>query len=70
MTAIRLSFDDPNVERMFASFPKQERKSLLSLRKLIFDVAANTDGVGDIQETLKWNQPADLTPQTKSGSII
>ena len=63
-------FDDPNVERVFADFPNQLRHGLLQLRALIFDVAAQTKGVGRVQETLKWGQPAYLTPETGSGSTI
>lgn len=63
-------FDDPNVERTFAAYPEQEQSALLKLRELIFEVAAQTEGVGAIFETLKWGQPAYLTPETKSGSTI
>ena len=63
-------FADPNVERVFSNFPADVRDSLLQLRELIFDVAAKTDGVGRLFETLKWGQPAYLTPETKSGSTI
>ena len=64
------AFDDPNVERVFAAFPADRRPGLLRLRELIFEVASHTDRVGKIQETLKWGQPAYLTPETKSGSTI
>lgn len=40
------------------------------LRQLIFDTAAATDGVGPIEEVLKWGEPAYLTSNTKSGSTI
>lgn len=40
------------------------------LRQLIFDVASRTDGVGKIEETLKWGQPSYLTTQSRSGSLI
>lgn len=63
-------FADPNVERVFADFPEDDQGGLLALRELIFEVARRTEGVGEIQETLKWGQPAYLTPQTKSGSTI
>jgi hypothetical protein len=66
----KTSFADPNVEQTFTAFPQDARRGLLSIRELIFDVAARTDGVGELQETLKWGQPAYLTPQTKSGSTI
>jgi hypothetical protein len=63
-------FEDPNVERAFSAFPIEARRGLLQLRELIFDVAARTEGVGCILETLKWGQPSYLTPETKSGSTI
>jgi hypothetical protein len=63
-------FEDPNVEAAFAAFPAKERSGLMVLRKLIFDTAQKTDGVGELYETLKWGQPAYLTPKTKSGSTI
>jgi len=43
---------------------------LMALRELIFDVAAGTEGVGPLSETLKWGQPSYLTEQTGSGSTV
>ena len=43
---------------------------MLALRRLIFETARTTKGVGALQETLKWGQPSYLTPQTNSGSTI
>ena len=63
-------FDDPNVRARFESFPEPERGHLLALRRLIFECAAATPGVGPLEETLKWGQPAYLTPVTRSGSTI
>ncbi len=63
-------FSDPAVAAAFDAFPAAARAGLLEIRDLIFDVAAETDGVGALQETLKWGQPAYLTPETKSGSTI
>ena len=68
--ATRHPFEDPTVEAMFASFPAPERAGLLALRDLIFDTAAKDPSIGPLHETLKWNQPAYLTPKTKSGSTI
>jgi hypothetical protein len=45
------------------------RVRLTTLRDLIIDVAAKTDGVGALDETLKWGEPAYLT-RSKSGSTI
>ncbi|MDY7539180.1 DUF1801 domain-containing protein [Undibacterium sp. RTI2.1] len=40
------------------------------LRDLILSTAAATEGVGKIEETLKWGEPAYLTSASKSGSTI
>jgi len=61
---------DPRVKAAFNEFPPAVRKKLMLLRMLIFDVASDTDGVGELTETLKWGQPSYLTEKTKSGSTI
>lgn len=63
-------FNDPAVSAAFAAFADEARPGLMEMRDLIFEVAAKTDGVGVLEETLKWGQPAYLTPETKSGSTI
>ena len=61
---------DPKVQAVFSEYPPAVRKKLMRLRKLIFDVAADTEGVGELTETLKWGQPSYLTEKTKSGSTV
>jgi len=61
---------DPKVEAAFNVFPPVIRKKLMRLRMLIFDVAYETEGVGELEETLKWGQPSYLTKKSKSGSTI
>src|SRR5262245_63631054 len=63
---------EPNdaVAAVFASYPPHIRRKLHSLRALIFATAEETDGVGAIDETLKWSEPAYLTSETGSGSTI
>lgn len=63
-------FQSSAVKAVFDSYPLPIRKKLLFLRQLIFKLAAETKGVGDIEETLKWREPSYLTSQTKSGSTI
>ena len=58
------------VEAAFNVFSPVIRKKLMQLRKLIFEVADKTAGVGELEETLKWGQPSYLTSQSKSGSTI
>jgi len=66
----RAGSSDPAVDAAFGAYPKPLRAKLLSLRRLIFDTAAATEGVGALQETLKWGQPSYLTAESKSGSTI
>ena len=50
--------------------PGALKKNLMSLRELIFDVAAKTEGVGPLDETLKWGQPSYLTSESGSGTTV
>lgn len=57
------------VQAVFDSYPPALRKQLLALRQLIIDTAHATDGVGSVIETLKWGEPAYVTPR-KQGSTV
>ncbi|WP_368187993.1 DUF1801 domain-containing protein [Aestuariibius sp. HNIBRBA575] len=63
-------FQETRVWDVYATYPDPIRAPMLSLRAHIFDVAATLPQVGSIKETLKWGQPAYLTPETKSGSTL
>lgn len=63
-------FRDSAVDAVFSAYPAPLKAKLLALRRLIFETARTTKGVGALQETLKWGQPSYLTPQTNSGSTI
>ena len=58
------------VAAVFAGYPPEMRKRLRVLRKLILDTAKSTAGVGRLEETLKWGEPAYLTSESKTGSTI
>jgi Domain of unknown function (DU1801) len=60
---------NPKVQAVFDDYSPALHDKLLNLRQLIFDTAANTDGVGVLEETLKWGEPAYVT-LSKSGSTI
>jgi hypothetical protein len=60
-------FKDPEVADVFAHYPKKFHAKLMFLRQLIFDTAARTKDVGEIEETLKWGEPSYLA---KYGSTI
>lgn len=57
-------------DALFDAYPAPVKAKLLALRRLIFDTAKTTRGVGALEETLKWGQPSYLTPETGSGSTI
>ena len=61
---------DAAVTKVFATYPPELRKRLLAVRRMIFEVAKKTAGVGKLEETLKWGEPAYVTAQTGSGSTI
>ena len=61
---------DPAVVAVLDAYPPAVRRRLMALRKLILDTARVTEGVGPIEEALKWGQPSYLTSESRSGSTI
>jgi hypothetical protein len=61
---------NPVVKTKFDSYPGHIKPKMLELRDLIYEVAKSTEGAGEIEETLKWGEPAYLTKKTKSGTTI
>ena len=59
-----------SVAEVFDACPPQARARLDTLRDLIFETASKTQGVGGLEETLKWGQPSYLTHKPKSGTTI
>lgn len=64
------AFANGDVEALFDTMPKGSRQGALALRSLVFEAAAANARIGRIEETIKWGQPAYLTPDTRSGSTI
>ena len=61
---------NPAVAQAFEGYPPNMRRKLLALRELILRTAATTEGVGELDETLKWGEPAYLTTESGSGSTV
>ena len=59
-----------NVQKKFESYPEHIRPKLEHLRQLILDVAASDESIGELEETLKWGEPAYLTTKSKSGTTV
>lgn len=62
--------DDPEVAAVFEGYSPKARRTLLGVRKLILETAASIEGVGPVEETLKWGEPAYLTSESRSGTTI
>ncbi|MDO5979496.1 DUF1801 domain-containing protein [Flavivirga spongiicola] len=58
---------NPKVESVFNNYPDSVRKKMNSLRELIIETANKTEGITNLEETLKWGEPSYLT---KKGSTI
>ena len=67
---LRAANGNAAVEAVFAGYPSPVKSRLQALRRLIFDTADATEGVGALEETLKWGQPSYLTTESKSGSTV
>jgi hypothetical protein len=61
---------DHNVAKVFAGYPDTVRAKLMTLRAMILETAISIDGVGPLEETLKWGQPSYLTTASGTGSTI
>src|SRR6476659_9769991 len=70
VTAKSAGGHDAAVEAVFEAYPQPVKSRLLALRRLIFDTAKTTSGVGALEEALKWGQPSYLTTESRSGSTI
>lgn len=62
-------FTSDAVAAKFESYPPRARRRLLALRELVFRTARTTPGVGELEETLKWGEPA-YVPVNGAGSTV
>jgi hypothetical protein len=58
---------NPEVEEVFNHYPEPIREKMVNLRRLILEVAEESEGITDLEETLKWGEPSYLV---KNGSTI
>ncbi len=58
------------IAEVLSRYPEPMRARLLEVREAIFAVAAETEGVGPLTETLKWGEPAYLTGASGSGTTV
>ena len=55
---------------MLNAYPAPLRARLMNLRMLIAATAAATEGVGPLEETLKWGEVSYLTSASGSGTTV
>ena len=60
-------FKSPEVAEVFNNYPKHMRQKLMLLRQLVLETALQNDGIGPLEETLKWGEPSYVA---KNGSTI
>lgn len=58
------------VAEVFAGYPQPFRRQLLSLRKMILEVAKGLPELGGIEETLKWGEPSYLPKKKNVGTTV
>ncbi len=70
MATARLPDPAPPVAAYLAECPPFIQEGLLGLRALVYQVAAEDQRIGPLQETLKWGEPSYLTEATRSGTTL
>ena len=61
---------DATVAAVLDAYPPPLRAQLMRLRTLIQETAAATEGVGPLEETLKWGEVSYLTTESGSGTTV
>ena len=60
-------FNNKEVEKVFNNYPANIRPKMLFLRQLVLETGLEADSVKNIEEVLKWGEPAYIS---KNGSTI
>ena len=64
------AIQDPHVQAVFDGYDARERKTLLTLRTMVFEAAQAVPGVGGLEETLKWGQLSYLPKKPRVGTTV
>ncbi len=62
-------FQNQAVADRFKAYPMEVQPQMLALRELVLKTAAATPKAGDVEETLKWGEPA-YASKNKAGSTV
>jgi hypothetical protein len=58
------------IAEAFERFAPNQRAGLVTLRAMIFEIAAELPEIGPVEEVLRWGQPAYLTPSTGAATTL
>ncbi|MBU3004527.1 DUF1801 domain-containing protein [Paraglaciecola arctica] len=65
-----MDFNNSEITQVFDQYQTQTQHVLLTIRQWIFEVAANTEQIGQVEECLKWGEPSYVTHTPKSGTTL
>ena len=65
-----MDLQNPEISQVFDQFQPQTQQALLTIRQWIFEIAKNSEKVGQIEECLKWGEPSYVTHSPKSGTTL
>lgn len=65
-----MNFPHLDINRVFEQYHPNTRLALLSIRQWIFEIASNSEEIGQIEECLKWGEPSYVTASPKSGTTL
>jgi hypothetical protein len=60
----------PEVATAFDAFAPGQRKTLLALRDIILETAAAHPAIGELDESLKWGEPAYRPKRALTGTTV
>ncbi|EZH73784.1 hypothetical protein ATO12_17780 [Aquimarina atlantica] len=58
---------NPKVKEVFENYPNTIRPKMQFLKKLVIETAEETEGIDEMEITLKWGEPSFVT---KNGSTL
>ncbi|MDR7130939.1 hypothetical protein J2X69_003298 [Algoriphagus sp. 4150] len=58
---------NPKVNEVFANYPDSVRDKMQFLKELVIETAEETEGISEMEVTLKWGEPSFVT---KNGSTL
>jgi hypothetical protein len=65
-----MDFLNPDIAQVFSKYQIQTKQALLTIRPWVFDIAESSEGIGQIEECLKWGELSYVTHSPKSGTTL